>query len=476
MLPDRAAVIRRKVALVPEKIPLSVLGTFPRRKFLRWAGTAVCLAGFPELIPASALGAEGRPAASNRIAMGAIGTGNQGHNDLRGFLGDERVQMVAVCDANRESSGYWDGKVGGRDPARRLVDSHYAAQKASVRYKGCQAYEDFQDLLARKDIDAVTVALPDHWHAIPYILACKAGKDVYGQKPLALTIDEGRAISNAVLKYNRIFQTGSQQRSNKHFRFVCELVRNGRLGKLHTIKVGLPGGRPDYAKTGNRKKTEPVPKGFNYDLWLGPAPQAPYSPARCHVNFRWLYDYSGGQVTDWGGHHIDCAQWGMGTELTGPVELKNAKGTFPEDELWNTATEFSFDAIFQNGVKMLVSNKNKGGVTFEGTEGWAWANRGSKETRPEALLETQFGPNDIRLYASTDHYRNFIDCVISRQAPAAPCEVAHRSITIAHLGNIAMRLGRDLRWDPNTEQITGDDSANQWLKRPYRAPWKLPQV
>jgi predicted dehydrogenase len=446
-----------------------------RRDFIQSTAAAVGagLAGFPQIIPSSALGDDGKVAPSNRITLGVIGTGNQGTNDMRAFLADERVQVVAVSDVNREGPGYWDGSVRGRDPAQKTVEEHYARDKASGRFKGCDGYEDFRELLARKDIDAVEIATPDHWHGAMAILAAKAGKDIYCQKPLALTIVEGRAMCDAVKRYQRVLQTGSQQRSDTKFRHACELVRNGRIGKLHTVRCGLPGGWSDYGKSADRKKAEPVPAGFNYDLWLGPAPEAPYAPARCHVNFRWIFDYSGGQVTDWGGHHPDIAQWGMGTELTGPVAIKNARGVFPKDELWNTATEFYFECHYANGVTMVISNKNKMGVRFEGTEGWVWVTRGAIEAEPESLLGEQFGPNETRLFSSNNHFRNFIDCVQSRQEPIAPCEQAHRSISLCHLGNIAMLLGRDLKWNPDQEQILGDASAQWMLNRPMRAPWRL---
>lgn len=441
-----------------------------RRQFLKQA-SAIAV---PLIVPAAILGKDDKPAPSNRITLGVIGTGNQGFNDMRGFLGDPRVQIVAVCDVNRESPGYWAGNVAGREPGRRLVDDAYAADKKSGKYKGCAAHVDFREMLERKDIDAVLICTPDHWHAIPAIAACKAGKDLYCQKPLSLTIAEGRAMSDAVKKHKRVFQTGSQQRSDVNFRRACELVRNGRIGKLHTVRCGLPGGRPDYGKTADRKKPESVPEGFEYDLWLGPAPKVPYAPARCHVNFRWIYDYSGGQVTDWGGHHPDCAQWGMGTEQTGPIEIRNAKAAFPKDELWDTATEYYFEAIYANGVKLIISDKEKGGVTWEGSEGSVWANRGRHDANPKTILDSKIGPNEIHLYESSNHYRNFIDCVLSRKEPAAPVETAHRSITICHLGNIAMRLGREkLKWDPEKEQLIDDAEAAKMLSRPYREPWKL---
>jgi predicted dehydrogenase len=447
---------------------------FSRRSFIAKSALAAAVTGFPTIIPGSALGANGGVAPSKRITLGVIGTGNQGFNDMRGFLKDERVQILAVCDVNRESAGYWNGAIGGREPGRKLVEKFYAERQGTDKYKGCEAYVDFRELLARKDIDAVHIALPDHWHALAAIAACKAGKDVYCQKPLSLTIAEGRAMSDAAKKYHRVFQTGSQQRSDAKFRQACELVSNGKIGQLKTVKCGLPPGRPDFGKTGDRKKPEPVPEGFDYNLWLGPAPEAPYAPARCHVNFRWIYDYSGGQVTDWGGHHPDIAQWGMNTEHTGPIEIRNARGEFPPDELWNTATEYNFDAIYKNGVVMNVSSKNPMGVTFEGAEGKIYVTRGKIEADPASLLQVQLGSNDVRLYKSDDHYRNFVDCVLSRKEPIAPAEIAHRSITICHLGNIAMRLGRSsLKWDPDQEKILGDEAAAKMLRRDYRAPWKL---
>jgi predicted dehydrogenase len=449
-----------------------------RRGFLR-AATHGVVAGiaFPVIVPASALGRGGRVAPSNRITLAVIGTGNQGFNDINSFLKDERVQIVAVCDVNRESAGYWQGDDGGREPARRLVESYYAEHKPSGTYRGCDARVDFREILGRKDIDAVEICTPDHWHAIPVLEACIARKDIYCQKPLSLTVVEGRAMSYAVGKYHVVFQTGSQQRSNRLFRRAAELVRNGRIGDLKTVLVGMPKDRTDYAKCGDRKKPEPVPAGFEYDRWLGPAPEAPYAPARCHVNFRWIYDYSGGQVTDWGGHHPDCAQWGMGTEMTGPIEIRNATGSFPPDPLWNTATEYSFEAVYDNGVSMIVSNKNKMGVTFVGSKGTIYVDRGKLTADPKSILDSKIGPTEIRLYKSDDHFRNFIDCVISREPTAAPVEVAHRSITICHLGNIAMRLGHErLRWDPRTEQIIGDDEASKMLTRAYRDPWKLPDA
>lgn len=444
-----------------------------RRDFLKAGTAAACAASLPSIIPASALGRGRRPAPSDRITMGIIGAGNQGTNNMMGFLDDERVQVVAVCDVNAESAGYWNGRFAGREPARKTVDWFYAREIRSGQYAACTGHEDFREVLARDDVDTVMLALPDHWHAIPTVEAAKAGKDIYGEKPLSLTIAEGRAMSDAVKAHGRIFQTGSQQRSDARFRHASELVRNGRLGTLQRIRIGLPGGHPDLGKTAHRKAPEPVPAGFNYDLWLGPAPEAPYCPARCHVNFRWILDYSGGQVTDWGGHHPDIAQWAMGTEHTGPVAIRNAKGTFPAGDLYNTATAFYFEAVYDNGVTMVVSSDERMGVTFEGTDGWLWVTRGAHEASSPSLWDTEIGPDGIHLPKSDNHFRNFIDCVVSREEPVAPIEAAHRSITIAHLGNIAMQLGRDLRWDPSAEAFVDDDEANRMRSRPMRDPWHL---
>lgn len=425
------------------------------------------------IIPGAALGLNGAVAPSNRVALACIGTGNQGFNDMKAFLRDDRVQVTTVCDVNRQSPGYWEGGIAGREPARSWVEWHYAREQRAGTYKGVTASADFREVLGRKDIDAVLVALPDHWHGVAVTAAAKAGKDIYGQKPLSLTIAEGRAMANAVKKYNRVFQCGSQQRSDARFRRACEIVRNGRIGKLRTVLCGLPGGIPDFGKTAHRQDPEPVPAGFDYDMWLGPAPEAPYAPGRCHVNFRWILNYSGGQITDWGGHHPDIAQWGMGAELTGPVAIRNGQAQWAKEKLYNTATDFTFDALYANGVTLTVSSRVRGGVTFQGTEGWVWVNRGAIETSSQALLDYTPEPGEIVYDKSDNHYRNFIDCVLSRKQPIAPIEQAHRSITIAHLGNISLRLGRDLRWDPVTERITGDDAANAMLSRPMRKPWSL---
>jgi len=447
--------------------------TTNRRKFLQQSATFTSgLFLAPTIVPSTVLGKQsGYIPPSDRITLGFIGAGNQAGNDAGGFLQDERVQITSICDVNAESMGYWNGAVAGREPLRKRIDEAYT-RKFGRSYKGTKGYEDFRELLEDKDIDAVSIDTPDHWHAIPVLMAAAVGKDIYCQKPLSLTVSEGRAMSNAVKKHKIVFQTGSQQRSSAYFRRVCELVRNGRIGKLQTVRCGLPGGTPDFGKTGYLTNPLPVPKGFNYDMWLGPAPEAPYCPARTHVNFRWVLDYSGGQVTDWGGHHPDIAQWGMNTEYTGPVKIQNPRSKWSDHPVWNTATEFYFECIYENGVKLIVSNEEEiMGVKFEGTDGYVWATRRDWGASSEDLYYSKIGDDEVRLYSSDNHYRNFIDCVLSREETVAPVEKAHRSISIGHLGNIAMKLDQDLEWDPEKEQFVNDDKANQMLSRPMREPW-----
>lgn len=444
---------------------------FNRRNFIKLTGMATVSAiAVPTIISSCARSKKGRTAPSDRINIGVIGSGNQAMNDINDFLQDDRVQITAVCDVNKYSKGYWEGKPGGRDVGMKFVDGYYSKREGR-NYQSCRGYEDFREVIDRKDIDAVEVVLPDHWHSIPVLMAAKAGKDIYCQKPLSLTIPEGRAMANAARKYGIIFQTGSQQRSDWNFRRVCELVRNGRIGQLQTVECGLPGGTPDFGKTGHLTNIIPVPANFDYNMWLGPAPDAPYCPARTHVNFRWILDYSGGQVTDWGGHHPDIAQWGMDTEYTGPVKIQNAKAEWAQHPVWNTATEFYFECLYANGVKLIISNNVRGGVTFKGTEGWVYANRGSHEVFPDKLKDTVIGESEINLYKSDHHFRNFIDCILSRKETIAPAEIAHRSISMSHLGNIAMKLQQDLDWDPQAEKFINNEQANAMLHRPMREPW-----
>ena len=432
-----------------------------RRRFLkRAAGTAVGVIGFPYLIRSSALGKAGTIAPSNRIVMGAIGVGSQGTSDMKGFLSKSEVQMAAVCDVDRKH----------RDKAKQIVNTKY-------QNNDCRTYLDFRDLIARGDLDAVCLALPDQWHGIISVAAARAGLDIHGQKPLARTIVEGRVICDAVKRYGVVWQTGSQQRSSRNFHYACELVRNGRLGKVHRVDVGLPTGQ-----SCDPQPPLPVPEELDWDMWLGPAPWRPFCDfgrGSCHWDWRWIMDYSGGELTDWGGHHIDIAHWGLGLEYTGPVEIEG-KGIFPRDGLYNVPIEYKIKCKYDNGLVMNISNSDHDrskpismGAKWYGEKGWLGVSRRGIWAQPESILKEFIGPDEIRLYESRDHKQDFLNCVKSRQKPVAPVEVAHRSISVALLGEIAMLTGRKLKWDPQNEQFINDDDAARLLSRPMRSPWHL---
>jgi predicted dehydrogenase len=373
--------------------------------------------------------------------MGAIGVGGQGTSDMRGFLSKPEVQMVAVCDVDKRQ----------RDQAKKIVDENY-------RNQDCAAYLDFRELIGRGDLDAVLLALPDHWHAIPAIAALRAGLDIHGQKPFARSIRGGRAMCDAVDRYGRVWQTGSQQRSDYKFRRACELVRNGRIGKILKIEVGLPTGGP-----GEVRQVEKVPEGLDWNFWLGPAPYVPYRGVS-HWNWRWIMDYSGGQLTDWTGHHIDIAHWGMGWDYTGPVEIEG-RGNYPKDGIYNVPTEYRFNCTYADGTVMTVANNTqlKQGAKWYGEKGWIHVSRGGLSASDEKILKEEIGPDEIKLYDSRDHKQNFLDCVKSRKLTICPAEVGLRSISVGLLGEIAMLTGRKIRWNPETEEIIGDPEASALL-------------
>ena len=427
-----------------------------RRHFFKKTAVAASSAlALPVIIPQSARGAGGTVAPSNRIVMGAIGVGSMGQGDLNGFLGKGEVQMVAVCDVDRHH----------REQARQKVNDKY-------KNSDCQAYLDFRDLIGRGDLDAVQLALPDHWHAIPAIAAARAGLDIHGQKPFARSIKEGRAICDAVDRYGRIWQTGSQQRSSYNFYHAARLVRNGRLGKIHKIEVGLPNGG-----THGPAQELPVPEHLDWNFWLGPAPWRPYCDfgrGSCHWQWRWIMDYSGGQLTDWAGHHIDIAHWGMGYDTTGPVEIEG-KGTYAESGLYDTPYEYRFTCKYRDGVELTVANNSQvaQGVKWYGEKGWIFVRRGRLEADPIDVLKEEIGPGEIHLHRSGDHKQDFLDAIKTRQLTVAPSEVGHRSISVGLLGEIAMLTGRKIHWNPDTEEIINDPGASALLGRSYREPWTL---
>lgn len=426
-----------------------------RRQFLKTAGLGAGAAlAFPSIISAAATGKDGRPAPSNRITMGVIGIGWIGTANMNSFLNKDEVQIVGVCDIDRSR----------RDEAKDAIDKHYDNHD-------CKQYNDFRELIGRGDLDAITIGLPDHWHAVAAIYALSAGLDVYGEKPFSKTLLEGRAMCNAVKRYGRIWQTGSWQRSCDNFHRACELVRNGRIGKVHTVEVVLGGGVADFCGTKDRTAPEPVPEGVDFDMWLGPAQWAPYRPACFHKNWRWNRNFGGGILMDWIGHHGDIAHWGLGLDNTGPVEIEGT-GTRLEG-VWNIMTEYKCTCTYANGVVMSVSSDGRGGTTWYGDKGEVHVNRGVLEARPESILNEVIGPDEIRLYKSTDHYGNFLDCIRTRSETITPCETAHRSASVGHLCQIAMDVGRKIRWDPEKEQILGDEQAARLLGRPMRSPWRI---
>ena len=428
--------------------------TISRRVLLKNVASAFSV---PYLISSSAFGKDKRPVPSNRITMGLVGLGSMGMRHVKGFLQEDDCQIIAVCDVD----------TGRRRAAAAEINKHYGKSN-------CSQYSDFRALIARDDINALCISVPDHWHSILAIMGIRAGKDIYGEKPLALTISEGIAMVEAVRRYKRVWQTGSWQRSTAHFRFACELVRNQRIGKLQCVEVGIGQGSCIAPQP-----TMAVPEGFDYEMWLGPAPWAPYTEKRCHWNFRWILDYSGGQVTDWGAHHIDIAHWGMGCDDTGPVKVVG-RGEFPNDGLWNTAFDYDFKCTYENGVKMYVGSNNHyaQGVRFIGDSGWILVTRAGLDANPKSLLKEKIGPEEVHLRKPSGnhrqgHRRDFLDCVKTRAQTIAPIEVGHRSVTVAHLGNIAMILGRKIRWDPIREQIIGDATASRMISRTMRSPWHI---
>jgi predicted dehydrogenase len=454
-----------------------------RREFLK---TSVLL-GTVHIVPASVMGAI---APSNRINVGVIGTGTRGIPDMKLFMQNEDVQVVAISDVNTASYGYRDEtKLMGREPALEIANKYYANQTQSGRFKGVDAYRDFRKIIDRNDVDAVAIVTPDHWHCAMTVMAAEAGKDIFCQKPMTLTIRDGQQMIKAVRANNCILQTGSQWRSNPVVRRVCELVQNGRIGELKTIHSYI--GLNNKVGPGPGWKPMPVPKGFDYNTWLGPAPEVPYHELRCIYKFRFNLDYSGGQITNLGAHLNDIAQTAHGTSLTGPVEVEPLNVEWPpEGSLFTTALKVKYRLRFADGVELTQeSSEQQSGTRFEGTEGWIHLNRSEFETHPKSIKTSNIGPNEIHLpkpveypadftdgqrrdyYA--DHVRNFLDSVKSRNDPIEPVEVGHRTTTLCHLGNIALRLNKTLKWDPDQERFPDDNEANQLLSRPVREHWQI---
>jgi len=421
-----------------------------RRNFI---GRSAGLLAAPYVITSGALGNTTTPSASNRLTVASIGVGGQGMQDTLAFCARADTQVVAVCDVDSHR----------REHARRRVNAEYGNED-------CAVYGDFRRIIERPDIDIVCIATPDHWHIIPAIWAMRTGKDVFVEKPLTLTVDEGRAVVEAAERYGSVTQVNTWQRSIHKFQYAVELVRSGALGKVHTVKVGVPG-----SPAQGPQQEEPIPDGFDYDMWLGQAPWAPYNRSRCHGAFRFTFDYSGGEICDWGAHHIDIAQWGMGTDHTGPIEIEGV-GEFPKEGIWNTAVHYSVICKYAEGFTMhIADNHGFFGVRFEGEDGrWIYVDRERLQANPPSLLRTALESDEmLQLWVSGDHLGNFIDAVKTRKKTVVPVETGHRSLSIAHLSNISMLLGRKLRWNPETERFVNDETANRMLSRAMRSPWHL---
>ncbi len=429
--------------------------TANRRTFLkRLAGGAAAATAGPYVLTSHALGAAGVPAASERIAMGFIGCGGHGvgHN-LNSFLTNADCQVVALCDVH-------------------VPQMNNALKRARGKYGQdftCFQTQDWREVISRADVDAVMISTPDHWHVPISIAAIRAGKDVLCEKP-TLTVREGRMLVETAQRYAAVFGTSTEDRSLGVYLRIAELCRNGRLGKLQRIYVKLPAGPNNPADP----TPQPVPADLDWDMWLGPAPYAPYCAARMHWNFRWIRDYSGGQLTDWGAHCIDTAQWASDTESTGPVSVEGT-GKRHDKGLYDTYYEYHIKYTYADGLELLVDSGGVG-VRVEGSDGWVdsqgWI--GPLQASSRELLTAPFGPGDTRLYTCPrGEHRNFLDCVKSRRTPYFSAEAGHRCSSVSHIGNIAMDLGRKLRWDPKKEVFPDDEQANRMLSRTMRSPWTL---
>lgn len=459
--------------------------TSSRRNFIKnaiksSAGAAI-LSGVPSIVPASVFG---KYAPSNRVNVGSIGAGRIARDwDIPGTMKSEMSRVLAVCDLDSKRLGL----------GKKLIDDFYV-NKGQSGYNSTKTYENYEDLIADKDIDAVIIATPDHWHVLPAITAVRAGKHVYMEKPASLCISEGRRLSDEVYRSGAVLQVGSQQRSMPQFKKACELVRNGRIGKIHTIYVGLP---VDNPKESTIEKEMPVPPNLNFEKWLGATPYVPYTEKLVHPQHDfsrpgWLRceQFGAGMITGWGSHHFDIANWGMGTENTGPVEISGSADWPPSDALWDVHGNFKTETVFGNGVKILASNEYPNGVKFVGSEGWIFVTRGnysvtasdpvSKGKNSKALdasnpklLDSVIGPNEIHLIDSKEHHANWLNAILTGEPNIAPIEAGHRACSVCLLNNIAMKLNRKLHWDPILEKFSNDDEANFMLKRSERWPYQI---
>jgi predicted dehydrogenase len=435
---------------------------FSRRKFLTTSLAGLAAAGLPAWFAREAEASQKerlyagprKIGANDTIQFAVIGPGGSkggyrmGLHNAESIHNIEGCKVIAACD----------------------VDAGHLAEALEKFGPDCKGYKDFREVLARRDIDGVIIGTPDHWHTIICIEAMRSGKDVYCEKPLTLTIDEGKRLVKVWRETKRVFQTGSQQRSEDNFRLACELVRNGRIGRIKWVETHLPTG-----PTGGPFETKPVPEDLDWDMWLGPAFYTDYVPERTHGNFRWWLEYSGGMLTDWGAHHNDIAQWGLGTERSGPLRVEGtATAPNPGRNCYNTFPAFDVSYVYPGGITVRCTNQGENGIHFEGEEGWIFVKRGGIKASDQRLLDDPLPSNAIRLYASGNHRRDFVDSIRSRKQPICDAEIGHRSISVCHMANISLRLGgRRLDWDPRKEEFVNDPEANLYLSRPMRPPWRI---
>jgi predicted dehydrogenase len=449
-----------------------------RRKFIGQTLTGVAATiGLPTIVPASVFG---KNAPSNKINIGQIGCGRIAReHDLAETLKHNSARIIAACDVDRNRL----------EDAKRLIDGYYGKKTGNEKYMDTKMYDDYREMLLNKDIDAVMISTPDHWHAQPAMEAALAGKHIYLQKPTSLTISEGRQLSQIVNKKGVVFQVGTQQRSSPQFRIAAELVRNGRIGKLHTIKVGLPGD-----PSGPSAAEMPIPKNLNYNAWLGSTPNMPYTEIGVHPQVGYgrpgwlrLEQFGSGMITGWGQHHYDIAAWGMDTEYTGPLSVE-AIAEFPKSGLWNVHGDFMVKAEYANGVSMYTSGGYPNGIRFEGSEGWIFVSRGNYvasasdpvtaaksskalDASDPRILNSKIADNEIKLQVSQEHHLNWLEGIQNKTPVLSPVEIAHRICSICLISHIAMKLPGKLKWDPKTERFTNSEKANAMLSRPQRAPY-----
>jgi len=437
-----------------------------RRGFIQSAtGLTLGAIGFPYFVPSAALGRAGAVPASERITMGCVGVGPQGTYVMRNFLSQNDCRVVAICDLKKPR----------RDEVSAIVNAHYGNDE-------CAVYTDFREIIARDDIDVILAAPTDHWHVLVALEAARAGKDIYLEKPMGLSLAEDQALREACNRYGTIFQFGTQQRSERNFRFACELALNERIGKLREINVWCAG-----SSSGGSRQPAPAPDWIDYDMWLGPAPYTPHTPDRVSNQWWWfISDYALGFIAGWGVHPLDIALWGGGDKVACGLEIEG-KGVWPDPEgVCNTAMNWDITCTYDSGVRMnyfgnpypdawktRYGRTSDHGTAFEGTDGWVHVDRSGINAHPKELLDIQWGPNDIRLYESGNHARNLLDCVKTRKDTICPIDDAVQADILCHISDITIRLEQKLRWDPTKEQFVGNDAANRRLVRAMRSPWRL---